>query len=155
MWFLEINKIFLIVYYRNFFKKYLQGSTCNPLPCNKYMHFTGFYWDTGKPCKFYCKNICSACSFIPKQGHSHAFESEGAQSPKAILGPFCLKKWEGPSLLLLLTTAGVVTYLKVRGPYVLRPLRALFASKSGRAQIYFYYCLAWKVGGGGAVPPSP
>ena len=37
-----------------------------------------------------------------KQGRSHAFESEGAQSPKAILGPFCLKKWEGPSLLLLL-----------------------------------------------------
>ena len=36
------------------------------------------------------------------QGPCHAFESEGAQSPKAILDPFCLKKWEGPSLLLLL-----------------------------------------------------
>ena len=36
------------------------------------------------------------------QGRSHAFESEGAQTPKANLGPFCLKKWEGPSLLLLL-----------------------------------------------------
>ena len=30
------------------------------------------------------------------------FESEGAQSPKAILGSFCLKKWEGPTILLLL-----------------------------------------------------
>ena len=39
---------------------------------------------------------------IAKQGCSHAFESEEAQSPKAILGSFCLKKWEGPSLLLLL-----------------------------------------------------
>ena len=36
------------------------------------------------------------------QGRSQAFESEGAQSPRAILGPFGLKKWEGPSLLLLL-----------------------------------------------------
>ena len=36
------------------------------------------------------------------QGRSHAFESEGAKSTKAILGPFWLKKWEGPSLLLLL-----------------------------------------------------
>ena len=36
------------------------------------------------------------------QGRSHAFESEWAQYPKAILGPFGLKKWEGPSLLLLL-----------------------------------------------------
>ena len=26
-----------------------------------------------------------------RQGRSHAFESEEAQSPKAILGPFCLK----------------------------------------------------------------
>ena len=39
---------------------------------------------------------------MTSQGRSHAFESEGAQSPKAILGPFCLKKWEGLSLLLLL-----------------------------------------------------
>ena len=37
-----------------------------------------------------------------RQGRSHAFESEEAQSPKVILDPFCLKKWEGPSLLLLL-----------------------------------------------------
>ena len=37
------------------------------------------------------------------QGHSHSFESEGAQSLKAISGPFCLKKWEGPSLLLCTT----------------------------------------------------
>ena len=36
------------------------------------------------------------------QGRSHTFESEGAKSTKAIFGPFCLKKWEGPSLLLLL-----------------------------------------------------
>ena len=37
-----------------------------------------------------------------EQGRSHAFESEGAHSPTAILGPFSLKKWEGPSLFLLL-----------------------------------------------------
>ena len=41
-------------------------------------------------------------SLVQLQGRSYAFESEGAQSPKAILGPFSLKKWEGPSLLLLL-----------------------------------------------------
>ena len=41
-------------------------------------------------------------NYLPSQGRSHAFESEGAQSPKAILGPFSLKKWEGPSLFLLL-----------------------------------------------------
>ena len=36
------------------------------------------------------------------QGRRDAFESEGVESSKAILGPFCLKKWEGRSLLLLL-----------------------------------------------------
>ena len=42
--------------------------------------------------------------FSTMQGRSHAFESggRGGQSPKSILGPFCLKKWEGLSLLLLL-----------------------------------------------------
>ena len=36
------------------------------------------------------------------QGRSHVFESDRAQSPKAILDPYCLKKWEGPNILLLL-----------------------------------------------------
>ena len=40
------------------------------------------------------------------QGRIHAFESEGAQYPKAILGPLCLKKWEDPSLLSLLRGGG-------------------------------------------------
>ena len=34
------------------------------------------------------------------QGHSHTFESGGAQAPEIILGPFCFKKWRGPTLLL-------------------------------------------------------
>ena len=36
------------------------------------------------------------------QGRSHIFESEWAQSPKVISGPFCLKIREGPNMLLLL-----------------------------------------------------
>ena len=48
--------------------------------------------------KFYAEIVI----YMPQQGRSHAFEIEGAQSPKAILGPFSLKKWEGPSLFLLL-----------------------------------------------------
>ena len=52
---------------------------------------------------YYNIRICSTMGGqVDKQGRSHAFESEGAQSPKAILGPFCQKEWEGPSLLLLL-----------------------------------------------------
>ena len=34
------------------------------------------------------------------QGRCHTFESGGAQAPKIILGPFCFKKWRGPTLLL-------------------------------------------------------
>ena len=41
------------------------------------------------------------------QGRSHAFESKGAQSPKAILGPFCIKK---SSRLLCVSNRAVVTY---------------------------------------------
>ena len=37
---------------------------------------------------------------------------------------------------------GIVTFLRVRGPNLLKPFQALFVSKIGRAQIYFYYCLA-------------
>ena len=38
----------------------------------------------------------------PLQGRSHVFESEGAQSSEAIMGPSYTKKWEGQSILLLL-----------------------------------------------------
>ena len=40
--------------------------------------------------------------YLTNEGHSHVFESEGAQSPIAISGPSCLKKWEGQNILLLL-----------------------------------------------------
>ena len=40
-------------------------------------------------------------SQVHLQGRSHAFKSEGAQAAKIILGPFDLKNWEGPNLLLL------------------------------------------------------
>ena len=36
-----------------------------------------------------------------KQGRSHAFKTGGAQAAKIILHPFHLKKWRGPTLLLL------------------------------------------------------
>ena len=52
------------------------------------------------------------------QGRSHAFESEGAQSPKAILGPFSLKKWEGPSLFLLLYGQKSGGAQAPRAPYI-------------------------------------
>ena len=45
-------------------------------------------------------------------------------------------------------------FLRVRGPNLQKPLWALFAWKSGRAQVYFYYCVAQKVGGG-LGPPGP
>ena len=53
---------------------------------------------------FHLKALISGKKLSSWQGNgrSHDFESERAQSPKAILGPFCLKKWEGPSVLLLL-----------------------------------------------------
>ena len=35
------------------------------------------------------------------QGRSHAFKTGGAQAAKIILDPFHLKKWRGPTLLLL------------------------------------------------------
>ena len=35
------------------------------------------------------------------QGRSHAFKTGGAQAAKIILGPFYLKKWRSPTLLLL------------------------------------------------------
>ena len=35
------------------------------------------------------------------QGRSHAFKTGGAQAAKIILGPFYLKKWRGPTLLLV------------------------------------------------------
>ena len=52
------------------------------------------------------------------QGPCHAFESEGAQSPKAILGPFSLKKWEGPSLFLLLYGQKSGGAQAPRAPYI-------------------------------------
>ena len=36
-----------------------------------------------------------------KQGCCHDFKTGGAQAAKIILGPFYLKKWRGPTLLLL------------------------------------------------------
>ena len=35
------------------------------------------------------------------QGRSHAFKTGGAQAAKTVLGPFYMKKWEGPTILLL------------------------------------------------------
>ena len=55
---------------------------------------------------------------LEEQGRSHAFESEGAQSPKAILGPFSLKKWEGPSLFLLLYGQKSGGAQAPRAPYI-------------------------------------
>ena len=46
--------------------------------------------------------VVSTTPAFEKQGRSHVFESEGAQSPKVISGPFYLKEWEGPKILLLL-----------------------------------------------------
>ena len=38
---------------------------------------------------------------ITCQERSHTFKSGGAQAAKITLGPFCPKKWRGPTLLLL------------------------------------------------------
>ena len=38
---------------------------------------------------------------LSMQGRSHAFRSGEAQAATIILGPFNLKKWRGPTILLL------------------------------------------------------
>ena len=42
---------------------------------------------------------CVRCMYI--QGRSHTFKTGRAQAAKIILGPFYLKKWRDPTLLLL------------------------------------------------------
>ena len=73
----------------NFFKKYIKNQNTSStlrvvFALSEWPHFH----------KDYLVTVC-------KQGRSHVFKSEGAQAAKIILGPFDLKNWEGPNLLLL------------------------------------------------------
>ena len=49
---------------------------------------------------FDLKGFRMPCTMI-NQGRSHAFKTGGAQAAKTVLGPFYMKKWEGPTILLL------------------------------------------------------